>query len=221
MKNPRTLKSISSLSKGFTMIELLMVMTIISILTAVLLPAIQQAKESSKRAQCGSNLRQIGLAIQMYCNDHQNMFPYALTMDFDDWLYRPVTVQSAVGIYLQDVLIPVIGGAQGNNSKVYICKGTKMQWILDEGPNRNDYRYNYFYANGWSKNQSGRALDSLPRPYEAVLVYDKVWSNWDPKYFPHKGIEAVYADGHVGYVKADWYVANGVEPDGLFYSQGY
>jgi prepilin-type N-terminal cleavage/methylation domain-containing protein len=60
---------------GFTLIELLVVISIISLLIAVLLPALQGARKSSRNVQCLSQLRQIGLAYHAYLSDNRQYIP--------------------------------------------------------------------------------------------------------------------------------------------------
>ncbi|HUS34793.1 MAG TPA: type II secretion system protein [Verrucomicrobiae bacterium] len=94
---PRSVKC-----RGFTLIELLVVIAIIGVLASLLLPVLAQSKEEARRAKCKSNLRQLGIALILYCHDND---------------------ETPMGTYspspFRDLLLPSVIGARDSKESYY------------------------------------------------------------------------------------------------------
>ena len=98
---------------GFTLVELLVVIGIIALLISILLPSLSRAREAGNRTKCLSNLRQLGMAFVMYCNDNHQNYPRAAGGTAggtpEDWIYWEATRnldESCVGPYLSRPVNP-------------------------------------------------------------------------------------------------------------------
>src|SRR5260370_13551679 len=100
--------------RGFTLVELLVVIAMIAILASLLLPSLSRAREAARRTACVNNLRQVNLAIHLYADDCLDSLPV---------LPDPSPYPNGVGAYYKQLVKGDLGltGPASPNEKVFIC----------------------------------------------------------------------------------------------------
>lgn len=113
-------------NQGFTLVELLVVIAIVGVLIALILPAVQAAREAARRTQCKSNLRQVGLALTQYLDRHgeRGKFPEAAILPS----LRPFD-EADQGTW---PLYKVLGAYSENNQEMYRCPSDFGPLNLDD-----------------------------------------------------------------------------------------
>ena len=117
---------------AFTLVELLVVVAIIALLTAILLPVFFSVRGKARQTVCVSNLRQIGIAISLYSQDYDDLYPWA--NDPSDthttpniWASQPVYQAEVFTMQpLQDVLLPYL-----KNKDIWHCPADSGYTALD------------------------------------------------------------------------------------------
>lgn len=145
-------------SKAFTLIELLVVIAIISILAAMLLPAVARAKAKAVRIDCLNNIRQLELSVQMYADDHEDHFPPRISGE-RNWLssLQPYYVNRTVLVCRRD-------GQDAKSS--YLINGFNDWFAVNLSPSE----FEEF------KKWQGSALmkmANIPKPGETIVFGEK------------------------------------------------
>ncbi|HSI35449.1 MAG TPA: prepilin-type N-terminal cleavage/methylation domain-containing protein [Tepidisphaeraceae bacterium] len=158
---------------AFTLVELLVVIGIIALLISILLPSLSKAREQGNRVKCLSNMRQLGLAMQLYTGDNKGAVPRPSTAtgQFEDWIYWQSARDPNEGR-----LVKYQGDGGTFNPELYRCPS-------DSDASGRTYKFSYTineYISGHvGYNHPCRKLSSIRRASEIILFIDEASTSAD------------------------------------------